>query len=199
MHHLTLTRALLITACALPVLAAGCKDEEPAKVFEDTGTWVLRLFKLEDGDTLDGFGSPVRVDKFMIHYDQENQVVAVASCFDSMGNSGLTASLCDLSGPEGYACRCFDYEFTADTMVWTEYAPQGQELPPEHMVEGVQQPGQPFTIVVSEYTSISNAYRYKPLPYGVLESDGMTSEYVFEERNAALIDGTGCKEVCAER
>lgn len=199
MHHLTLTRALLITACALPVLAAGCKDDAPAKLFDDSGTWVLRLFRVEDGDEIGGFSAASRVDRFMIHYDQENEVVAAATCRDSMGNTNLTESLCDLSGPAGYQCRCFDYDFTSNMMIWTEFAPKGQTLPPEHKEEGVLQPGEPFGIAIEEYMSISNAYRYRPLPYGLFNSDGQSSEYVFEERSETLIDATGCKEICAER
>ena len=38
--------------------------------------------------------------------------------------------------------------------------------------------------------------RQEQLPFGVFESDGLTSEYVFQQRGAAEFDKTGCREVC---
>ena len=130
MHKIALIRALVATACALPILAAGCKDE-PIPLFDEEGTWVLSLFALEDGDPIGGFGSSLRQDKYMIFYDKDAKIVATAACNDSMGEQGLKTSQCDLPKEQGgYYCRCFNYEFDETAMTWTEFVPKGQPTPP---------------------------------------------------------------------
>lgn len=203
MHQPALIRALVATACALPILAAaGCK-EEPTPLFDEEGTWVLKYFKLEDGDDIGDFGSPQRQEKYMIYYDKKAEVVAAAACNDSMGSQGLTSSQCDLPKElGGYYCRCFTYEFELDAMTWTEFVPEGQPAPPapteEELMMGVIPPESGVRIPLEEYDpdNTNNTYRYRTLPYGVFDSNGISSEYVFQSRGPAVFDATGCREVC---
>lgn len=198
MAHSAPTRASLATAfaLALPLLAAGCKDE-PIPLFDEEGTWVLTLFKIADGDEVGGFGSVSRENKFMIYYDATDKVVATATCNDSMGNQSLTQSLCDLPKEAGgFVCRCFSYEFDETLMTWTEFVPEGQPAPPTPTEEGAAAPGQGVRISLEAYPDISNTYRYEPLPFGLFESNGLTSEYVFQQRGPAEFDKTGCRDVC---
>ncbi len=196
MAHSALTRALLATTCTVPLLLAGCK-EEPIPLFDEEGAWVLLYFRLTDSDELTDFGSASRNGKFMIYYDSASKKVAAATCNDSMGDQSLTKSLCDLPKEDGgYYCRCFDYEYDETLMTWTEYVPKGQPEPPIPTDEGVAAPGQGVRISLEVYPDKSNTYRYEPLPFGVFESDGLTSEYVFQQRGAAEFDKTGCREVC---
>ena len=204
MHNPALIRALVATACALPILSAtGCKEEEPSALFDEEGAWVLKLFKLEDGLALSDFGSPLRQEKFMLYYDKEAAVVAAAACNDSMGVQGVTASQCDLPKEAGgYYCRCFSYEYDDDTMVWTEFVPDGQPAPPapteDELAMGVSAPDAGVLIALEAYDpdSTNNTYRYTPLPYGLFDSNGASSEYVFQSRGPATFDATGCREVC---
>lgn len=204
MHHPALIRALVATACALPILAsAGCK-EEPTKLFDEEGAWKLLLFRLEDGDDIGKFGSTLRDDKFMIYFDPKAEVVAAAMCNDSMGNQSVTQSQCDQTKEMGgYYCRCFTYEFDQAEMTWTEFVPEGQPAPPEPSEDelgmGVAKPADGVRIKLAEYDpdTYNNTYRFQPLPYGVFDSNGVTSEYVFQAVAPSVFDqGTGCREVC---
>ncbi|MDC0717169.1 hypothetical protein [Nannocystis bainbridge] len=201
MHKIAPIRALVATACALPILAAGCQ-EEPLPLFDEQGTWVLSLFSLEDGDPISDFGSGLRQEKYMIFYDKDAKVVATAACSDSMGEQGVKASQCDLSGEQGYACRCFNYEFDETRMTWTEFVPKGQPKPPEpgeeDIANGAVPPDQGVRIQLEEYSpdTYNDTWRYTPLPFGVFDSNGVTSQYVFQGRSEASFDGTGCRKVC---
>jgi len=202
MPKIALIRALVATACALPILAAGCKDE-PIPLFDEEGTWVLSLFALEDGDAIGGFGSSLRQDKYMIFYDKDAKIVATAACNDSMGEQGLKQSQCDLSKESGgYYCRCFNYEFDETLMTWTEFVPEGQPAPPapteEDLMNGVTAPDAGVRIQLEEYSpdTYNDTYRYRPLPFGVFDSNGLTSQYIFQSRSGAAFDVTGCREVC---
>ncbi|MCY1055267.1 hypothetical protein [Nannocystis sp. SCPEA4] len=202
MHKIALIRALVATACALPILAAGCKDE-PIPLFDEEGTWVLSLFALEDGDPIGGFGSSLRQDKYMIFYDKDAKIVATAACNDSMGEQGLKTSQCDLPKEQGgYYCRCFNYEFDETLMTWTEFVPKGQPTPPapseEDVMNGVVPPDAGVRIALEEYSpdTYNDTYRYTPLPFGVFDSNGTTSQFIFQARSVASFDVTGCREVC---
>lgn len=202
MHKIALIRALVATACALPILAAGCKDE-PIPLFDEEGAWVLSLFALEDGDPIGGFGSSLRQDKYMIFYDKDAKIVAAAACNDSMGEQGLKTSQCDLPKEQGgYYCRCFNYEFDETLMTWTEFVPEGQPTPPapseEDKMNGVVPPDAGVRIALEEYSpdTYNDTYRYTPLPFGVFDSNGTTSQYIFQARSEASFDVTGCREVC---
>lgn len=204
MHYSALIRALVASACALTILtAAGCKQEEPGPLFDEGGSWVLLFFRLADGDLLSDFGSALRQNKYMVYFDKEANIVAAAACNDSMGKQGLRESLCDLPKEQGgYYCRCFNYEFEEATMTWTEFVPKGQPRPPEPGDEdkdaGVVASGSPVQLEVEEYSpdTYNDTYRFTPLPFGVFDSNGRTSEYVFQARGAAAFDATGCREVC---
>jgi hypothetical protein len=203
MHNSALIRALVATACALPILTAGCKEEEPGPLFDEGGTWVLLFFRLADGDILGDFGSSLRQGKYMLYFDKEAEVVAAAACNDSMGVQGVKQSLCDLTKEQGgYYCRCFNYEFEESTMTWTEFVPKGQPRPPEPdedaMAAGAVSPGTPVRIQLEEYSpdTYNDTYRFTPLPFGVFDSNGSTSQYVFQIRGASTFDATGCREVC---
>ncbi|WP_434423485.1 hypothetical protein [Nannocystis pusilla] len=202
MHKTALIRALVATTCALPVLAGGCK-EEPIPLFDEHGTWVLSLFALEDGNVISDFGSGLRQEKYMIFFDKEAKVVATAACNDSMGEQGLKASQCDLTAEQGgYYCRCFEYEYDETEMLWTEFVPKGQPAPPEPSEEdidaGVVPPKNGVRIQLEEYSpeAYNDTFRYKPLPFGVFDSNGVTSQYVFQGRSEAFFDATGCRQVC---
>lgn len=196
-----LTRALLATACALPILAAGCQ-EEPQPLFDEDGTWVLILFKLADGDEVGDFGSAARAGKFMINYDAAKQVVAAAMCRDSAGDTSVTSSQCDdHTNPGGtYYCRCFNYEYDLTEMTWTEFVPEGQPAPPEpsdkEKEAGALESGNPVRVALEEYPNYSNTYRYTPLPFGLFDSDGVTSQFVFQQRGQMEFEKTGCSAVC---
>lgn len=200
MTHPLLPRALLTAVCAATALVAGCQ-EEPQPLFDEAdGAWMLTFFKLDDGDEIGGFGSGIRNEKFMIAFDAQKKIAAAAACDDSMGNQHLRESLCDRTGPEGYACRCFEYEFDETLMTWKEFLPDGQPMPAEPTEEeqmmGALPFGSPVRIALEVYPDYSNTYRYKPLPFGVFDSNGYSSEYVFQLRDISVFDTTGCAAVC---
>jgi hypothetical protein len=200
MTHPLRSRALLTAVCAATVLVAGCQEDPQPLFDEDAGAWVLTLFKLEDSDEIDDFGSVMRVDKFMIAYDKAKKVVAAAACNDSMGNQGVKESLCDRTGPEGYACRCFNYEFNESQMQWVEFLPEGQPMPAEpdeeQQMMGALPFGSAYQIALEAYPGYSNTYRYDTLPFGVFDSNGYSSEHVFQLRDRSKFDTTGCAAVC---
>lgn len=200
-----LLRALVATACALPILAtASCKEEGPTTLFDEDGAWKLLYFKLEDGDQIGGFGSTLRQGKYMLYFDKKAKVAAAASCKDSADDSGVLTSLCDVPKEKGgYACRCFNYEYDDDQMTWTEFVPDGQPAPPEpteaELDEGARSPKDPILVNLAEYDpdNFNNTYRFSPLPYGLFNSNSRTSEYVFQAVSPAVFDNTtGCREVC---
>ncbi len=196
-------RTALATVCALPLmlLAAGCQ-EDPQPLFDEDGTWVLQYFKLEAGDEIGDFGSPARAGKFMISYDKEKKIVAAATCNDSSGDQSVLSSQCDMhTNPGGtYYCRCFNYEYELTSMNWTEFVPEGQPNPPTptamELEAGVLEPGKPIHIELTEYEGYSKTYRYEPLPYGLFDSNGLDSEYVFQQRAKTEFEPTGCNAVC---
>lgn len=204
MHYSAPLRALLATACALPILAsAGCKEEGPGTLFDEEGTWVLSFFKIEDGDFIGGFGSPLREGKYMIFFDKTAKIVAAAACNDSMGSQGVTESQCDLPKEAGgYYCRCFNYEFEDDQMTWTEFVPEGQPAPPtpdeDQQMMGATPPDAGVRLTVEEYSpdEFNDTYRFTSLPFGVFDSNGVTSEHVFQGRAESVFDSTGCRDVC---
>lgn len=204
MPHPALIRALVATACALPILAAASCKEEPTNLFDEDGAWKLLYFKLEDGDDIGGFGSALREGNFMIYLDQKAKVVATAACNDSMGNQGVTSSQCDVPKElGGYYCRCFNYEYDVDFMTWTEFVPEGQPAPPEptedDIQNGVQKPSAGVRIKLAEYDpdNFNETYRFQPLPWRVFDSNGVSSEYVFQAINPMLFDEkSGCREIC---
>ena len=61
---------------------------------------------------------------------------------------------------------------------------------------GVAKPGVGIRIALEEYPGYSNTYRYQPLPYGLFDSNGLTSEYVFQQRGKAEFEPTGCNTIC---
>ncbi|HEY8376110.1 MAG TPA: hypothetical protein VIK91_06460 [Nannocystis sp.] len=201
-----LLRALMATACALPILATtSCKEEEgPTTLFDEEGAWKLLYFKLEDGDQIGGFGSTLRQGKYMVYFDKTAKIVAAASCKDSAGDSGVLTSSCDLPKEEGgYVCRCFTYEFEDDRMTWIENEVDGQPPPPQptdkQLDEGVKKPGDPIVINLAAYDpdNFNNTWRFQPLPYGLFDSNGLSSEFVFQAVSPMVFDGTtGCREVC---
>ncbi len=183
--------------CALmaAVTAVPACDDEPVPLFDEQGTWSLTKFEI-DGKGLTTFDVSTREDRFLIHFDQDSQIVASAGCLDSMGRTDITQTLCDT---DQYACRCFKYEFTEKQMVWTEYPPEGGKLPPAPPKDaGVPAPGEPVTIAVDSYPESGQTYRYDTLPYGLFNSDGdpAASEFVFQSRGDAPFVATGCIEVC---
>lgn len=196
-------RAALATVCALPItlLVAGCQ-EDPQPLFDEDGTWVLQYFKLEDGDEIGGFGATARVGKFMINYDTDKKIVAAATCNDSMGDQSVTSSQCDVhTNPDGvYYCRCFSYQYELTEMTWTEFVPDGQPAPPTptaaDIEAGALEPGTGIRIALEEYQGYSNTYRYEPLPFGLFDSNGVSSEYVFQQRGKAEFEPTGCNAIC---
>lgn len=200
MTHPLLSRALLTAACAGTVVVVGCQEEPQPLFDEDAGAWVLQLFRLEAGDDIGDFGSTDRTEKYFISYDKAKQIVAAATCNDSSGNQSVTESLCDLSGPEGYTCRCFNYEFDQTSMTWTEFKVDGQPPPPEPDEEqqgmGALPVGTPYQIALDIYQGYSNTYRYRPLPFGLFDSNGHDSEYVFQLRDKSKFAATGCDAVC---
>lgn len=201
MTHPLLSRALLTAVCACSVFTAGCQ-EEPLPLFdEDAGAWVLTLFKLEDGEDIGDFGSSIRNEKYMLNYDKSKQIVAAASCNDSMGNQAVKESLCDLTAEQGgYYCRCFNYEFDETLMTWTEFVPDGQPQPPEPSEEqqmmGALPVGGSYRIALEAYPDFAQTYRYQPLPFGLFDSNGYSSEYVFQLRDRSKFEATGCNAVC---
>ncbi len=189
----TLKLPLLGAICALATVAGGCGDDEPIPLFDEQGTWSLVLFDIE-ATGLEKFDSSIREEKFMIYFDQEAQVVASAGCIDTMLNTGITKNLCDTGE---FQCRCFNYEFIETKMTWTEFTPEGGTPPPAPPEDSAApKPGEPYTITVEAYPESGATYRYSTLPYGLFESDGETSRYVFQGRNDEQFGPTGCLDYC---
>lgn len=198
MTHPLLSRALPNAVCAA-LLFSGCQEEPQPLFDEDAGAWVLTLAKVEDGDSIEGLGSAMRSDKFMIAYDKPGKRVAAASCVDSMGNQSIKRSLCD-GIPTRYACRCFEYEYDLTEMTWVEYLPDGQPMPEEpdeeEQMMGALPFGSGYRIALEAYAGFGNTYRYSTLPFGVFDSNGYSSEHVFQLRAKDVFDATGCAAVC---
>lgn len=164
---------------------------DPGPLFDERGTWAVFEFDL------DGSGEQTvdvtRLDKFLLHYDPDLAIVAAAACLDSMGDSGIDSSLCDL---EQFVCRCFDYTFSDTTMVWTEFVPAGNPPPPEPPADsGAPKPGEAHALAVETHPG-AMAYRHGPLPYAVFSSDGLVSSHALQRRGDSLFEPTGCREIC---
>jgi len=179
--------------CALTIVTAAACDDEPIPLFDEQGTWALVLFDI-NGTGLEGFDIGAREDQFLIHFDQESKIVASSGCVDSMGRTDITETLCDI---DMYQCRCFTYEFEETRMTWTEFTPKGGvkvDDPP--MDSTAPKVGEPYAIAVELYPDSGQTYRYSTLPYGVFNSDGETTKYVFQTRGDAGFELTGCKDYC---
>lgn len=185
--------------CALTVFVGACEDDGPIPLFDEKGTWALYYFDVMG--ELQPFNNGARVDKFLINYnptDPERKIVSAASCIDSMGRTDITKSLCDT--PE-FECRCFTYTFEETTMVWTEFPPKGGKLPPgpEDEDSMAPKPGEPNVIDLEAYNpeeGYTGIYRYSTLPYGLFDSDGVESRFVFQKRGETLFEPTGCLAAC---
>ena len=179
--------------CALVMVTSSCKDEEPIPLFDEQGTWYLKLFDL-DGTGLTNFDVGQREYQFMIHYDQEALVVATAGCIDSMGQTDITETLCDTAT---FQCRCFNYEFEETQMTWTEFTPKGGTKAADPPADSeVPKVGEPYSITVEDYPESGQTYRYSTLPYGLFNSDGTSSKYVFQTFGDEAFVATGCMDYC---
>ncbi len=182
---------LCILGCVLA--SASCGDDEPLKLFDEQGTWVMTRFNL-DGAELKKHNISEREDKFMIHFNEAQGIVAAAGCIDSMDRTSITETLCDL---DIFVCQCFNYTFEEDRMIWTAFAPEGGSLPPPPPEDaGVVSPGEPHGLAVELFAEMGNTYRYTSLPYGLFNSDGLISSYVFQARGDTVFMPTGCMEAC---
>ena len=192
-HQLRVSLSSLAAICALAMVAGSCKDEEPIPLFDEQGTWYLKLFDLE-GTGLTKFDVAQREYQFLIHFDQEAKIVASAGCIDSMNRTDITETLCDLGT---FQCRCFNYEFEETQMTWTEFTPKGgmkADDPP--MDSTAPKVGEPYTINVEAYPESGQTYRYSTLPYGLFNSDGETTRYVFQTYGDAAFEATMCMDYC---
>lgn len=183
----------LAALCALAMAAGACKEEEPISLFDEQGTWFLKLFDIE-GTGLTNFDVAQRENQFLIHFNKDAQIVASAGCIDSMDRTDITETLCDTGN---FQCRCFNYEFTDTTMVWTEFTPKGgvkAEDPP--MDSTAPKVGEPYSISVEAYPESGQTYRYSTLPYGLFNSDGETSRYVFQTFGDPAFVATKCLDYC---
>lgn len=181
-----------VVSCALLLAAGACKEEGPTKLFEEKGTWSLDKFDIGEG--IENLDLQEREDQFLLNFDPETEIVSAASCIDSMGNSEIDESLCDI---HEFVCRCFTYTYDESQMIWTEFQPEGNPAPPVPDEDsGAKKPGEPFVINLEEYPETNNTYRYSGLPYGLFSSDGTSSKYVFQVRGDTLFQATGCLEIC---
>jgi len=186
-------RVSLLTVAAIATLASGCKDDEPIPLFDEQGTWFLKLFDI-DGTGLTNFDLAQRENQFLIHFDQESKIVASSGCLDSMGQTDITETLCDI---DTFQCRCFTYEFEETRMTWTEFTPKGKTPVPDPPMESTApKVGEPYTITVEAYPESGQTYRYSTLPYGLFNSDGETSRYVFQTFGDMAFEATGCMKYC---
>jgi len=168
--------------CALTVLAGACKEEGRDVLFEEDGTWALLFYDI-DGRGLEPFDASSRVDKFLVHFDMENEVVATATCVDSMGRTDITQTLCDIGA---FECRCFSYTYEKDVMTWTDRPKEG---------ETIADP-QTTAINLSVYAEYKSTYLFDALPEGLFNSDGTSSRYVFQSRGVSKFMPTGCLDAC---
>ncbi|MBK9756859.1 MAG: hypothetical protein IPO88_25840 [Nannocystis sp.] len=192
-HKLRLLLRSCGAICALAIVPAAACNEDPVPLFDEQGTWALVLFDI-DGTGLVKFDISARLDQFLIHFDQESKIVAASGCIDSMNRTDITETLCDA---DMYQCRCFTYEFEETQMTWTEFTPKGGvkvEDPPKDST--APKVGEPYSIAVEEYPDSNQTYRYSTLPYGLFNSDGETTKYVFQTRGDAVFEVTGCMDYC---
>lgn len=168
--------------CALTVLAGGCKEEGRDVLFEEDGTWALLFYDL-DAKGLVPFDASSRVDQFLLHFDMENEVVAAATCVDSMGRTDITKTLCDI---ETFECRCFSYTFEGNVMTWTDRPKEGEEIADPKTT----------TINLELYAEYKSTYRFDLLPEGLFNSDGTSSRFVFQSRGDSVFMPTGCLDAC---
>lgn len=193
----TLKHSVSGALCALTVLAGACGDDGPIPLFDEKGTWALYFFDV-DGE-LTAFDNGARVDKFLINYDPtdpEHKIVSAASCIDSMGRTDVTQSLCDT---DNFECRCFTYTFEETKMIWTEFPAAGGELPPDPPEDSAApKSGEPYVIELEEYNpdDYEGTYRYSTLPYGLFNSDGVESRFVFQQRGNSVFEPTMCQAAC---
>jgi hypothetical protein len=185
----TLKRSLPALLCALVV--GGCADDEPIPLFEEKGTWALFRYDL-DGMGVMPIDVQERVDGFLLNFNPDKGIVAAATCIDSMGRTDITQTLCDI---DEFVCRCFNYTFEETTMLWTEFEGSSEPpVPPEDSTAA--KPGDTISIEVSQFGDTSSTYNYSILPYGLFNSDGETTKYVFQIRGDDKFAATGCYEVC---
>lgn len=183
----------LAALCALALAAGACKEEEPIPLFDEEGTWFLKLFDIE-GTGLTNFDVSQRENQFLIHFNKEAQVVASAGCIDSMGQTDITETLCDT---DTFQCRCFNYEFKETVMTWTEFTPKGGVKTPDPPMDSTApKVGETYSISVESYPESGQTYRYSTLPYGLFNSDGETSRYVFQTFGDPAFVATGCLDYC---
>jgi hypothetical protein len=193
----TLQHFLSGALCALVVAAGACKDDEPVNLFDEQGTWALFQYDL-DGSGITPIAESERIDQFLINFDAEAGIVSAASCIDSSMQTSITSAFCDL---DKWVCRCFNYTFEEARMVWTEFTPEG---PPEGYMtppmpgedSTASPPGEAFLIDLEAYPETSNTFRYSGLPFGLFDSDGTISRYVFQLRGDVKFIPTGCLQVC---
>ncbi len=198
-HQYILTGAL----CALVAATGACKEEGPTKLFEEKGAWSLDKFDIGEG--IENLDLQEREDQFLLYFDPETEIVAAATCIDSMGNMEISESLCDI---QEFTCRCFNYTFEESQMTWIEFTPEVKASgagtwvtppdPPDPADEdgGGPKPGEPFGITLEAYPESNNTWRYSGLPFGLFSSNGVSSRYVFQVRGETAFTATGCLEVC---
>jgi hypothetical protein len=185
---------LLGAICALATVASSCKDDGPVPLFEEQGTWALILFDIPESEGLENFDVGQREGEFNLHFNTEAGIVASAGCIDSMMRTDITSTLCDI---DTYQCRCFEYTFEESQMLWTEFVPKGGVQPPEPPKDSMAaKPGATIAVNVEAYPEKGGTYRFSALPYGLFNSDGETSSYVFQTRGDAEFEMTGCMKYC---
>ena len=82
-------------------------------------------------------------------------------------------------------------------MLWTEFTPKGGTPPPAPPEDSTApKPGEAYSIVLEAYPDSSSTYRFSRLPYGLFNSDGETTKYVFQGRSDAQFLDTGCNDYC---
>lgn len=190
-------RPLLALLSLTVASSAACGGEEFPVLFDEDGTWALTQFDPDGDGVFEGFTSDTRRDKFMINFrrtsGEEQQPagkLAAATCVDINGDSGIETSQCN----QAYACRCFEYTYDGEQMVWREYMGEGETLyVPE---EGEPAPGDPVVVNLSSVEGTSKTFVFKPLPLHLFDSDGTSSSYQFQQRAKSFFDTTPCSARC---
>lgn len=147
------------------------------RLFDETGVWALERYTLDGGPYLDIAQN--RKGLFLLRFKPEDGVVATAACSEQNTEVDVNASNCTNAALATWTCRCFAYTYEGDQMVW-------QEFVPGHTPPAVGGPAAHVLFVGEDPGGDAAGQRFGPLPESLYNSDGETSQYVFQRRNDAV-------------
>lgn len=186
----------------LALLASGCEEEEPGKLFNEAGSWSLIEYDLS-GVQVKAVNN-LRENAYLLKFRPDLGVVQTAACLSEgqgADDEDPGDGECRLQASTSrWSCRCFAYAYEESSMAWKAFD-AGSTPPPVGLLPpgtplGTSVEGDPATIPQAgayEITLLSDqerrsTYTFSPLPFPVFGSNGSSSLFVFQARNPSLFD-----------